>query len=82
MIVEGTQRKSSRLTLRESEILAEVAQGRSAKQIAYQVNLAPRTVERYIENLRYKLGAKNRTHLVTLAVASGDLVIKEESPAN
>lgn len=76
MIVSSVSEGQSHLTTREREILEEVATGRSAKQIAQRVGLAPRTVERYIENIRYKLGARNRTHLVTLAIASGALEVE------
>lgn len=59
------------LTVRETEILELVAVGLSAKEIAQRVAIAPRTVERHIENIRLKMRARNRAHLVTRAIASG-----------
>lgn len=59
------------VTVREMEILELVAVGLSAKEIAQRVFIAPRTVERHIENIRLKMRAKNRAHLVTCAIASG-----------
>jgi DNA-binding CsgD family transcriptional regulator len=71
------------LTLRERNIIRLVAAGMSAKQIALEVGIAPRTVERHIENCRNKLRARNRTHLVAKAIAHGALRIdaSETAPA-
>lgn len=63
------------LTFREHQILELVAVGWSAKQIALDINIAPRTVERHIENVRLKLNARNRAHLITQAMHLGLLVI-------
>jgi DNA-binding CsgD family transcriptional regulator len=60
-----------RLTGRECEILGFVALGMSAKEIARQVSLAPRTVERYIENIRLKMRAKNSAHMVACGLFYG-----------
>ena len=59
------------LTLRECEILECVARGLSAKEIARQIGLAPRTVERYIENVRLKMHARNSAHMVACGVFYG-----------
>jgi DNA-binding NarL/FixJ family response regulator len=37
------------------------------------VHLGVRTVERYIENLRYKMNARNTAHLITCAFLKGTL---------
>ncbi len=63
------------LTAREHEVLEFVAQGMSAKEVAQEVNIAPRTVERHIENIRLKIRARNRTHMISLAVELGLLHI-------
>lgn len=75
MIIPNLGSEKVNLSDRESEILVQVAEGKSAKQIAGDVGLAPRTVERYIENVRHKLGARNRSHLVAIAIACGELEI-------
>lgn len=59
------------LTVRELEVLMLVAEGLSAKAIAKHIEIAPRTVERHIDNARLKMRARNRAHLVTRAVACG-----------
>ena len=61
------------LTPREIDIVELVANGYSAKEVAAQIRIAPRTVERHIENARHKLHARNMAHLVTQAVVSGSL---------
>jgi LuxR family transcriptional regulator, transcriptional regulator of spore coat protein len=63
------------LTAREQQVLELVAQGLSAKEAAQEIEIAPRTVERHIENVRLKIRARNRTHMVTLALELGLLHI-------
>lgn len=64
------------LTLREHEILEFIAQGLSTKEVAQHIDIAPRTVDRHVENVRLKLRAKNRTHMVACAVMEGLLQVK------
>ena len=59
------------LTTREQQVLVLVAQGLSAKETAQSIEIAPRTVERHIENVRLKLRTRNRTHMVTIAIELG-----------
>jgi len=66
------------LTRRETEVLSLVAYGYSAKEIASEIHIAPRTVERHTENLRLKLRAKNRAHLVTLAILGNHLILDKD----
>ena len=63
------------LTPREQEILELVAKGLSAKEIAGQIGIAPRTVEGHIDTVRLKVRARNKAHMVTQAVLSGVLKI-------
>jgi LuxR family transcriptional regulator, transcriptional regulator of spore coat protein len=66
------------LTEREHQILELVAVGLSAKEVAQHIDIAPRTVERHIENIRLKMRARNRTHMVTCAAMSGMLTAATE----
>lgn len=59
------------LTVRELEILLLVATGASAKEIARQLRIAARTVEAHINHLKLKTGARNRAHLVAVALEYG-----------
>lgn len=61
------------LTSRELRVLALVAEGQSAKGIGKQLGLSPRTVERLIENCRFKLNARNKANLISRAMAGGYL---------
>lgn len=70
------------LTAREHQILELVAMGQSAKEIAIEISIAPRTVERHIENVRLKLNARNRAHLITQAICLGILTIDGSVSAN
>jgi LuxR family transcriptional regulator, transcriptional regulator of spore coat protein len=57
------------LSDREREVLQCIARGLSSKQCAQELGIAPRTVERHVENLRNKLNARNKPHLVAKAIA-------------
>jgi DNA-binding CsgD family transcriptional regulator len=59
------------LSGREREVLLLIARGFSAKEVAQQTNLSPRTVEHHVENIRNKLRARNRAHIVSKALAFG-----------
>jgi LuxR family transcriptional regulator, maltose regulon positive regulatory protein len=56
------------LTAREAEILALVAEGRSNQEIAADLVLSVRTVERHISNIYQKLGLDGRTARAAAAV--------------
>lgn len=71
MIISELVELQPRLTGRECELLGFVALGMSAKEIARQVDLAPRTVERYLENIRLKMRAKNSAHMVACGLFYG-----------
>jgi LuxR family transcriptional regulator, transcriptional regulator of spore coat protein len=62
------------LTSRECEVLRHVATGQSNKEMAKLLGIAPRTVERHIENLRNKIRARNRAHMIAKAIAYGVLL--------
>jgi ATP/maltotriose-dependent transcriptional regulator MalT len=58
---EGARAGADGLTRRELEILRLLAQGRSNQQIAAELVLSVRTVERHISNVYVKIGASGRT---------------------
>lgn len=55
------------ITNREADVLALLVEGLANKQIAARLHLSPRTVEKHVESLLRKTGARSRTEL---AVAS------------
>jgi len=58
------------ITAREADVLVLVAEGLANKQIATRLHVSPRTVEKHVESLLRKAGARSRTQLVALALAS------------
>ena len=68
--------RQSLLTVREQQILEFIAAGFSAKQVAQRIEIAPRTVERHIENIRQKMHARNTPHMISCAYTSGMLAIQ------
>ncbi len=68
--VEGVQ---TPLTRREREVVFLTSNGLTSKEVALQIELAPRTVERHLENARHKMGARNRAHLIVKASEAGVL---------
>lgn len=59
------------LTERELEVLVLVAQGLSNREMAEQLVLSPRTIERHLENLYRKTGARNRAEATAYAFTRG-----------
>jgi DNA-binding CsgD family transcriptional regulator/tetratricopeptide (TPR) repeat protein len=55
------------VTERERDVLGLVAAGLANKEIAARLTLSPRTVEKHVESLLRKTGARSRTQLVSLA---------------
>ena len=56
------------LTQREREVLTWAAQGKSALEIAEILKITKRTVDEHTQITVRKLGAKNRTHAVAIAL--------------
>lgn len=56
------------LTERQREILAAMARGRSNKEIADELGIAPDSVGQHVMAIRAKLGAANRTEAVAIAL--------------
>ena len=63
------------LTPRELDVLRLIRDGHRNKQIAKKLDIAETTVNYHIKNIVDKLGAKDRTHALTIAVRRGLLQI-------
>jgi DNA-binding NarL/FixJ family response regulator len=59
------------LTPREREVLSLLASGRSAKQVARQLVISPRTLGTHVQNILRKLGVHTRTQAVAIAHRAG-----------
>ena len=70
----------SRLTEREREVLALVAEGLSNEEIAGRLFLSPLTTKTHVSRILTKLDARDRAQLVVLAYESG-LVVPGSAPS-
>jgi DNA-binding NarL/FixJ family response regulator len=59
------------LTAREMDVLQLVVRGLSNREMAAELVLSPRTVERHLENIYRKTGARNRVEVAAYAVGAG-----------
>jgi two-component system, LuxR family, response regulator FixJ len=59
------------LSNRERDVLGGLVAGRANKQIAFELNISPRTVEIYRANLMKKMQAQSLSDLVRMAVIAG-----------
>jgi DNA-binding NarL/FixJ family response regulator len=59
------------LTPREIDVLRLIAGGNANKEIAAQLSLSEETVKGHVKNILSKLGAKDRTHAVTISLKRG-----------
>ena len=62
---------ASGLSERELDVLGALASGLSNQQIAQKLFVSEQTVKFHLSNIYRKLGARNRTEAVRIAVASG-----------
>ena len=56
------------LTTREREVLAELARGRSNREIARALNVSEKTVKTHVSSVLGKLGVQDRTQAALFAV--------------
>ncbi len=66
-----TDKKESKLTQREKEILKLIAQGETSKEIAEKLFLSYFTVTTHRKNILEKLQVKNTAELIKFALSSG-----------
>lgn len=67
------------LTSREAEVLVHVANGFGNKEIGHRLGTASGTIKAHIENILGKLGARDRTHAVSIALSRGILHLRHRS---
>jgi len=59
------------LTVREREVLALVASGRTDGEIARELFISKKTAAVHVSNIKAKLGAGSRVEIATLALEKG-----------
>ncbi len=57
---------AGKLTPRENEIVAAIAEGKYVKEVARELGITENTVGTHIKNIRLKLGMHSRTKLANL----------------
>lgn len=67
----GPVADDSTLTEREREVLELVAEGFANREVAERLGISTRTAQKHVENLFRKVGAHDRTELVTKAFRRG-----------
>lgn len=65
------------LTARECEVLNWVTEGYSNAEIAKQLYVSTETVKTHLSHCLSKLGARDRTQAVVLALRSGQLELQQ-----
>ena len=76
---ENHRDDENQLTKREQEILEEIVQGKSNKEIADTLFISEKTVKNHVSNILKKLDVTDRTQAAVLALRSGIVPIKELS---
>lgn len=75
--VEVQEQATGDLTPREQEVLTLIAQGLSNNEIADQLVISAKTVDRHRENIMRKLNLHNRVDLVKYALRKGLIDLEE-----
>jgi two-component system, NarL family, response regulator NreC len=73
ILQEGTAHadEDDGLTPREQEVLTLIAEGLTSREIAQQLVISPKTVDRHRENIMAKLNLHSRAELVRYAMSRG-----------
>jgi two-component system nitrate/nitrite response regulator NarL len=74
----GTESSSMQLTRREREVLVQIAEGLSNKEIANHLGVGVRTVETHRERIMRKLNIHSVAGLTKFAIAKGMISIRGE----
>src|SRR3954447_13298073 len=61
------------LTEREREVVREIAEGATTGEVAAKLFISAPTVETHVRKAMGRLGAKNRAHLIALALQRGEI---------
>lgn len=61
---DDLKRRAARLTMRESQVMSQLIEGRQHREIAEELKISPRTVEVYKARLMEKLGARSLADVI------------------
>lgn len=69
--LQDARRRVARLSRREKEVLQLIMAGNANKEIAYNLEISPRTVEIHRANAMSKIGARSPADAVRIAICGG-----------
>ncbi|MEI2713586.1 MAG: response regulator transcription factor [Nocardioides sp.] len=67
----GERLPTAVLTPREDQVVKQIAEGRTSREIATLLSISVKTVDRHRENILNKLGMRDRTELTRYAIRAG-----------
>jgi DNA-binding NarL/FixJ family response regulator len=76
------KKRTDRLTSRETEVLQLIAEGKANKQIAAELGISIKTVEKYRQQLMDKLGIHEIAGLTRYAITKGIVETNPLTKAN
>jgi DNA-binding NarL/FixJ family response regulator len=71
----GEAFKNEYLTPREADVLKQIFLGKTAKSAERELNISFRTVEAYIDTLKFKLGCSSKREIIGVIIKT-DLIYK------
>ena len=77
-MMRDLQQISTPLTNREKQILVQISDGNTNKQIAGNLDISEQTVKSHISTILHKLNANDRAHAVALAMRDGWLLTEKD----
>jgi DNA-binding NarL/FixJ family response regulator len=75
------KKKSVGLTSRETEVLQLIAESKANKEVAVELGIGIKTVEKHREHLMLKIGVHDTAGLTRYAIASGIIECQPTTPA-
>ncbi len=72
---DAADQEAEVLTSREREVLIQIAEGYTNREIAEMLVISPKTVDRHRENIMHKLNLHNRVGLVKYAIEKGFITV-------
>jgi len=68
-----SNRNGARLTEREREVVRRIAEGDTTDEIAVRLFISRTTVDTHVRKAMGRMGARNRAHLISLALQAGEI---------
>jgi two-component system response regulator DegU len=78
----GMEHVTAPLTQRETQILTQVSDGNTNKQIAHNLGISEQTIKTHVSAILRKLNANDRAHAVALAIRNGWISLTTHSEDN